>query len=153
MAEQRRVKQTSYSYIGDSLARQAEPVREHRPVTKEEIQIRRNRERSRSMSPAFVVAMTLVIGITFAICLNYLSIQNEVNRTMRSIASLENTYDTLKKENEALDLSISAYQDYAYIYDVAVNELGMRPAGKDQIVTFDLEESEYVKQYEAIPEH
>lgn len=152
MAEVRRGQTRAYTYIGDNLARQLEPERRHRLVTREEIQIRRNRERSRSMSPAYVVVMALVICITFGICLNYLSLQNTVNSTMRNIAALENTYDTLQKENEALELSISSYQDYAYIYDVAVNELGMRPATQDQIVTFDLEESEYVKQYEAIPE-
>ena len=104
------------------------------------------------MSFGYVAAMAVVVGITLGICLNYLSVQNSVNSRLRHIAQLEDEYDDLLKENEALELSINAYEDYAYIYDVATKELGMRPATSDQIIPFDLEESEYVKQNEGIPE-
>lgn len=150
MAERKNRNAEAYSYVGDNLARRPEPAR--RAVTREEIQIRRNRERSRSMSFGYVAAMAVVVGITLGICLNYLSVQNSVNSRLRHIAQLEDEYDDLLKENEALELSINAYEDYAYIYDVATKELGMRPATSDQIIPFDLEESEYVKQNEGIPE-
>ena len=43
--------------------------------------------------------------------------------------------------------------DLDYIYDVATKELGMVYANKDQILLYDKTESEYVRQYEDVPEH
>ena len=80
MAERKR--NMTHPYVGDNLARRLEPA--HRPVTREEIQIRRNRERTRSMSLAYVAAMTVVVGVTLLICLRYLSLQNSINSRLHN---------------------------------------------------------------------
>ena len=43
--------------------------------------------------------------------------------------------------------------DLDHIYDVATKELGMVYANKNQILLYDKTESEYVRQYEDVPEH
>ena len=141
-------------YMGDNLARDyssAQPARQEKPITREQIQVRRNRERSKSISLGQAVAMGVVVMIAAVICLNYLNLQSSVSSRLHNIAVLENEYEDVQEKNLALELSIDTYEDYAHIYDVATKELGMQPANEDQIVPFDLEESEYVKQYEAIP--
>ena len=95
--------------------------------------------------------MGVVVMIAAVICLDYLKLQSSVSSRLHNIAVLENEYEDVQEKNLALELSIDTYEDYAHIYDVATKELGMQPANEDQIVPFDLEESEYVKQYEAIP--
>ena len=70
---------------------------------------------------------------------------------MDSIKSLETTLDNLRTENDALERSIDTSIDLNYVYNVAVNELGMVRIGQGNIIQYDKTESEYVRQYEDIP--
>ena len=152
MAQYSRQYDRTNAYVGDNLARVQAPAREGQIVTRKQNQVLRNRERSRSMSLGFVLGLLLVVGAAFCVCINYLSVQNSINARLHNIAELENQLDVLQKKNEALELSINTYEDYAHIYQVATAELGMVPAGADQIVWFEMNEGEYVKQNEPIPE-
>ena len=71
---------------------------------------------------------------------------------MDTIKALEQQLDTLKAENDALETSINTSVDLDHVYKVATEELGMVYAGKDQVLLYNQTESEYVKQYEDIPE-
>ena len=42
--------------------------------------------------------------------------------------------------------------DMEHVKDVAMNELGMVQAKKSQIVTYEIEDSDYVRQYSDVPE-
>ena len=55
-------------------------------------------------------------------------------------------------DNDALESDINASIDYNALYDTAVNELGMVYPGKDQVITYNSKESEYVKQYKDVPD-
>ena len=46
---------------------------------------------------------------------------------------------------------IATYVDLDHIYDVATNKLGMIYAKKNQVITYEKTESEYVRQFEDIP--
>jgi len=48
--------------------------------------------------------------------------------------------------------AIEAGIDYTDIYNRALNELGMTFPGKDQVLWFTSTESEYISQYEEIPQ-
>ena len=57
-------------YMGDNLARDyssAKPARQEKPITREQIQVRRNRERSKSISLGQAVAMGVVVMIAVVI--------------------------------------------------------------------------------------
>ena len=56
-------------------------------------------------------------------------------------------------ENDALETSINTSIDLNEIYEIATKELGMVYANKDQVLLYDKTESEYVRQYEDIPEY
>ena len=151
MAQYRNYTHTTPASVGDNLARVQAPAREGQIVTRKQNQVLRNRERSRSMSLGFVLGLLLVVGAALSVCIGYLSVQNSINARLHNIAQLEDQLETLQKKNEALELSINTCEDYAHIYQVATTELGMVPAGADQIVWFEMNEGEYVKQNEAIP--
>ena len=72
--------------------------------------------------------------------------------SVSTIKTLEQQLDTLKAENDALETSINTSVDLDHVYKVATEELGMVYAGKDQVLLYNQTESEYVKQYEDIPE-
>ena len=66
---------------------------------------------------------------------------------------LESEIETLKSENDALETSINTYVDLDHVYEVATKDLGMVYANKDQVILYDKTESEYVRQYEDIPQY
>ena len=57
-----------------------------------------------------------------------------------------------KGDNDALLTRINTSVDLDYVYKVATEELGMVYANKDQVRLYNKTESEYVRQYEDIPE-
>ena len=60
--------------------------------------------------------------------------------------------EKLKGDNDALLTRINTSVDLDYVYKVATEELGMVYANKDQVRLYNKTESEYVRQYEDIPE-
>lgn len=115
--------------------------------------VRRNREKALQMDAPYVMALTLAAIITLAICMQYLALRSSITSRLGNIEKLEREVEALRAENDALETSINTYVDLDYIYDVATKELGMVYANKDQILLYDKTESEYVRQYEDIPEH
>ena len=67
-------------------------------------------------------------------------------------STLQAQLEDLKIENDQKELSIDTSIDYEYIYNVAVEELGMVYASEDQIINYKSGESEYVMQFKNIPE-
>ena len=72
---------------------------------------------------------------------------------MHHIETMEAHLEKLKAENDALETSINTSIDLNKIYEIATKELGMVYAKKNQVLLYDKTESEYVRQYEDIPEH
>ena len=56
------------------------------------------------------------------------------------------------RDNDALETRINTSIDLDNIYKIATEELGMVYANKDQVRMYNKTESEYVRQYEDIPE-
>ena len=65
----------------------------------------------------------------------------------------EEKLEKMRTENDALETSINTSIDLNEIYEIATKELGMVYAKKDQVLLYDKTESEYVRQYEDIPEY
>lgn len=104
-----------------------------------------------SIDLPFLFMLTVAVIATLVICFQYLCLTASIDAHMDQIEALETRLENLKTENDALEQSIDTSVDLNYVYDVAVNELGMIHAGKDNIISYDKTESEYVRQYEDIP--
>ena len=59
--------------------------------------------------------------------------------------------NSLTSQNDEREAQAEADIDYDAIYDTAVNELGMVYPAKGQGIRYAAGESEYVKQYQNIP--
>ena len=106
-----------------------------------------------SIDLPFLLLLTAAVVATLVICYNYLRLTASIDAHMDNIERLETTLEDMRTENDALEQSIDTSVDLNYVYNVAVNELGMIHAGKDNMITYDKTESEYVRQYENIPKN
>ena len=68
------------------------------------------------------------------------------------MAGLEKEILNLKNDNDAAQKKISNSIDLENIRQRAMNELGMVYPQKEQIEYFEVEEDDYMNQYENIPE-
>lgn len=149
------------SYVYGTAAPKLEPDREprrqreseRRANVRQQQRIRRNQEKALHMDLPYVIMLTIASLCTLYLCVNYLHLQSSITGRMHNIESLEASLDQMKRENDALETSIETSIDLNEIYRVATEELGMVYANKDQVMLFDKTESEYVRQYEDIPEY
>ena len=113
--------------------------------------IRKNRERAISMDfPYLIVFSAAMIAMLF-LCANYIAIQSKLTSTIKQTQKNESNLEKLRNENDSLENMIATYVDLDHIYDVATNKLGMIYAKKNQVITYEKTESEYVRQFEDIP--
>jgi len=112
----------------------------------------RNQEKALQMNLFSVLLLTVAVICTLYICVSYLKLQSSVTARLNHIESLEESIEKLKGDNDALLTRINTSVDLDYVYKVATEELGMVYANKDQVRLYNKTESEYVRQYEDIPE-
>lgn len=119
---------------------------------------RRKKKQDRALlhAKAFNLPSLIVVGICMIAAavslINYVGARSELDDHIRNIKSLTSQLQTEQEQNDANLLSIEASIDYTEIFEYAIEELGMSYPGKDQVIWFNSTESEYVSQYEAIPQ-
>lgn len=134
------------------------PEREHREVREREENrqaeraARANRQKAMQMSPGYILFLTMAVLMTVAVCIGYIQLQSEINGRMRNIATLESQILDLKTDNDATLKRIETSVNLDDIKNVAMNEMGMVYPGEDQIVYFTVDTSDYMNQYQDIPE-
>ena len=101
----------------------------------------------------YLAVLIIASVFTLGLCFSYIQMQTSINTRISSIETKKQQLDKLKSENDALQNSIDTSVNLDEIYRVATQELGMVYAGKDQTITYDKTESEYVRQYEDIPKY
>ena len=150
LPERRRA--SSQVYVHGTAVRRLEPAqnppRRHQRYQEQErrqkatYRIRRNQEKALQMDLPYLAVLVAAAVCALYICVNYIHIQSGMTGRM----------DTIKTLEQQLDTSINTSVDLDHVYKVATEELGMVYAGKDQVLLYNQTESEYVKQYEDIPE-
>ena len=108
--------------------------------------------RARSVTTLMTVIIVIAAAASFFFGYQYLKLKNSVDTHLASIRTMESKLESIKTENDALEQSIDTSVDLSYVYNVAVNKLGMVHAGEESIIEFEKTESEYVRQYDSIPE-
>ena len=96
----------------------------------------------------FIIA---AVAVAFFMCISYLEAQETITAMSKRAASLESEIMTLKNENDAAYNRIDSSVDLQYVYEVAVNELGMVHAKDKQVVAYHSRKSNSVRQYGEIP--
>lgn len=113
---------------------------------------RRNRERETSMNLGTVLFLSVAAIIMFAVCVEYLQLKINLTNRVNNIAKLEGELQDISAENDELENKLNTSVDLEHIKQVAMEELGMVYPSKDQIVTYEDSNSDYINQYENIPD-
>ncbi len=147
-------------YIEGSAAREINeplPTREERRIEEQrrKERVRRERERRRAeaarrnrLSAMKAAAVTLVISSVFGF---YLYLQNDINKNMKEVASVENRITEKKSDIASRRNAMASGMNLNNVRDIAANQLGMVYAGSDQIVYYSVDDTDYMTQYEDIP--
>lgn len=106
----------------------------------------------RNLGLGYVLFLTAACGLTLWVCAGYLQLQADNTAKVKNIAALESQLSDLKTENDDEYNRVVTSVDLEEIRDIAINELGMVYAQEDQVVLYDSEGSDYVRQYADIPE-
>lgn len=114
--------------------------------------VQKNRERALQISPGYVLFLTATMAVMVMVFACYLQLQSDINKSVQNVAALEKEILNLKNDNDAAQKKISNSIDLENIRQRAMNELGMVYPQKEQIEYFDVEEDDYMNQYENIPE-
>lgn len=111
------------------------------------------RERAVMMRQMKVEAFRFMVSIVFigAFFFTYLFLQNSINTRKNNISELKQQITTLKDSNAAAQSRIATASNIENIKDTAVNNLGMVYATSDQIIYYDVENEDYMTQYEDVP--
>lgn len=145
-----------YTYVDGTAVRKLENAPQRRPQKKQKsstsLATRRNRERALQMNLGYVTFLTVAAVITVWMCVNFLQIQANKTRLQKEVTALAAQLDADILENDSDYNRIMTSVDMEHVKDVAMNELGMVRAKKSQIVTYEIEDSDYVRQYSDVPE-
>ncbi|MDO5382302.1 MAG: cell division protein FtsL [Eubacteriales bacterium] len=157
----RNARTTASSYEYGSAVRQlntAEPLK--RPDRRKEIdeqeraeRRRRARQIKRNSRVNFLYTIMLIGVATcaFFVCYQYLNLQSNVKTNSDKVIELQNNLNSLREDNDVYESSIKTSINYDEIYNTAVEELGMVYPDRGQVINYDSNESEYVRQYKDIP--
>ena len=115
-------------------------------------QTQQNRERALNMGPGFVIFLSVVSAAVLFFCIHFLQLKNEVTAQMSVVASLESQLTDLKEENDAYESQVLSTIDLNEIKKIASGRLGMRYPTDEQKMTYETENSSYVRQYQDVPE-
>ena len=144
-------KKNNITYIFGNTVRRIEPVRRENKRGISE-QTRRNQEKALRLSLPFVLFVSAAALAVVGICVQYLGLQTSITRRIDKIQELQGNIADLRRENRALETDIETYYNLDHIYAIATQELGMVYADPAQVIVYDKTESEYVRQYDDIPE-
>ena len=78
--------------------------------------------------------------------IGYIGLQSEITASVKRIASMESTLNSLKTANDEEYSRIESSVDLDEIRRIAITELGMVYPDEDQIVTVPDEGNDYVRQ-------
>jgi len=128
-----------------------EPVRKHAHREQTGRKNRKARQKALQLNVGYALFLTLIMGLLLFGCIKYLQIQATVTSTMRSINAMESQLSDLKAENDAEYNRVAAAENLDEIRKIAMEELGMVYASESQVVHYDSKNTDYVRQYQDVP--
>lgn len=135
------------NYSMPDRQRKARP--KERPGQERRVKREQVRELHLGFGSVFILAVCAVM--TLGVCVSYLKLQAENTRSVKNIAALENQLSDLITENDDAYNRLVSSIDLNDIREKAINELGMVYAGSDQVVLYDRQTNDYVRQYGEVP--
>lgn len=150
---------TYYVTEGNTVRVSAQPLpdRQQREKEKREEQRRQKRKRQRMQQRMMQRQRLQAINaaaVVFCVCglfVGYIKLTNNITTHMEKISRLQEEITAVKAENSAAESRIATAANLSDIKNIAIHQMGMVYAGKDQIVYYDMEAADYMNQYQSIP--
>lgn len=156
----RQNRQESNLYVYGNTVRKLEAVPERQPERREQQEqrnyraeknaVRKNREKAKQMNRPYVIFLTMASVVSFLVCFHYIELRSQMTAQIKNIAALESALSDLKIENDAELSRVNNSIDLEEIKKIAMEELGMVYANKDQVILYQDKEAEYFRQYESV---
>lgn len=130
------------------------PERPRRQPVRRSVTYRRaavKAEKSLAFDLRYTLLLTAMFAIMIASCIVMLFVQGEVNNRERRITSLQQQIQTINADNAAFENNLNGMYSLEDIYKIAVGELGMVYSQNGQVIYYDGQMDDYVKQYSDIP--
>lgn len=113
---------------------------------------RNDKEYVNSMNKGYVFFLVSVAAIVFVAMGSFLVMSAKVTSSQEAVAELNTKTIDLKADNDDYERRIERSVNIDEIRRIAMEELGMVYPSKDQIVNYDYEESDFVRQYSDVPQ-
>lgn len=126
------------------------------PQTREEeyrrYNIEKARERALSMNLSYVLFLTIAAVTVVAVCIYFLKLQATSTQLQKKTVSLQSELKEIKMENDIVYNEILSGVDLEKVRKAAIEDLGMNYPSEKQYMQYSAASSDYVKQYEEIPD-
>ena len=135
-------------YVYGNTARALRPIDEEvKSPKKLSHRAHKNIDRDTSMNPGFMFFLTLAMVLTGVVCMQYIRLQSSVTAYVDKLSRMEIQLEELKAENDDYESRIKGTVGLEDIKRRAMNDLGMTYASDDQIVIYDSDGTDYVRQF------
>jgi cell division protein FtsL len=104
------------------------------------------------MNKGYILVMAAAIVLVCIVLMSYVKLQSEMTNHISTISSLESELNEKKLANDETYTKIMSSVDLEEIKRIAVSELGMKYAKEGQVIEYEGEGNDYVRQYSDIPE-
>ncbi len=136
------------AYVYGNTARALRPVeQEIRSPRRSGGRHNRKADRDTGMNPGFMLFMTLAMVLTGIVCVQYIRLQSSLTTYVEQISAMEIELQGLRAENDDYESRIKGAIGLESIKKRAMDELGMSYASDDQIVLYNSDGTDYVRQY------
>lgn len=119
--------------------------------TKVEEKVSAKRAARKALTVGQGLIITLCTALVLAAAVLYVVGLSKTRETKATIGSLKSRIQTIEKENALLEQKIEERTDYEAIRVYATETLGMRLPEKQQVVTYERGEADYVEKKADIP--
>ncbi len=135
-------------YVYGNTARALRPIeKEVRSPKRHAQKSRRSIDRETGMNPGFMLFMTLAMVLTGIVCVQYIRLQSSLTTYVNTISAMERELQSLRAENDDYESRIKGAIGLENIKKRAMDELGMTYASDDQIVVYNSDGTDYVRQF------
>lgn len=145
--------QRKKNYVDGNTVRRIAPaaVPRRREVRKVSRTTQRNREREMKMSAGYVAFLIVAVCVTLAACIGFVCLRSDVTSKLEKISILERQLQVLEADNDAAYSRAAIAMNLEEIKRIAMEEYGMVYAGSGQVILYEREETDYMRQYREIP--
>ncbi|MCR5215035.1 MAG: hypothetical protein K6E10_11525 [Eubacterium sp.] len=111
----------------------------------------RKAEESKGFDLKYTAVLVFMLLMVVASCVVMITVQTEVDAKEKKIDSLRESIQNIEADNAAYENKLDSMYSLEDIYSIATGELGMVYSQNGQIIYYEQENGDYVKQYNDVP--